>query len=287
MMKFFFSFIKIIVVLCSFNAAIVVAQDNIHPAPELLLANSYHSDIELQNYWVSEKYDGVRAYWNGADFISRQGHIFPAPRWFKKPLPETALDGELWLGRGEFEALSGLVRRQSPDAEDWREIKFMVFDLPGSAEIFDRRLLQLKKIIADIDAPHVQWVEQFKVASHEALAEMLDTAVAQGAEGLMLHRGSSQYQNGRSDDLLKLKKYFDAEAVVTGYLPGKGKYQGMLGSLEVETADKKRFKIGSGFSDAERKSPPAIGATITYKYFGLTSNGIPRFASFMRVRSDY
>lgn len=287
-MKFPFSFLKIIVVLCSFNAAIAdAAQNNIYPAPELLLANSYHSDIELQNYWVSEKYDGVRAYWNGVDFISRQGHIFPAPHWFKKPLPETALDGELWLGRGEFGALSGLVRRQSPDAEDWREIKFMVFDLPGSAEIFDRRLLQLKKIIADINAPHIQWVEQFKVASHEALAEMLDAVVAQGAEGLMLHRGSSQYQNGRSDDLLKLKKYSDAEAVVIGYLPGKGKYQGMLGSLEVETADKKRFKIGSGFSDAERKSPPAIGAIITYKYFGLTANGIPRFASFMRVRDSF
>ena len=286
-MKFPFSFLKIIVVLCSFNAAIAVAQDNSYSVPALLLANSYHSDIELQNYWVSEKYDGVRAYWNGANFISRQGHIFPAPKWFKKALPEMALDGELWLGRGEFAALSGLVRRQSPDAEDWRKIKFMVFDLPGSAEIFDHRLLQLKKIIADINVPHVQWVEQFRVVSHEALAEMLDAVVAQGAEGLMLHRGSSQYQNGRSDDLLKLKKYFDAEAVVTGYLPGKGKYQGMLGSLEVETADKKRFKIGSGFSDDERKNPPAIGATITYKYFGLTANGIPRFASFMRVRDNF
>lgn len=286
-MKFSFSFLRIIIVLCGFNAAIAMAQNNTHPAPELLLANSYHSGIELQNYWVSEKYDGVRAYWNGANFISRQGHIFHAPQWFKKPLPETALDGELWLGRSKFDVLSGLVRRQSPDAEDWREIKFMVFDLPGSAEIFDHRLLQLKKIIADINAPHIQWVEQFRVSSHEALAEMLDTVVAQGAEGLMLHRGSSQYQNGRSDDLLKLKKYSDAEAVVTGYLPGKGKYQGMLGSLEVEMADKKRFKIGSGFSDAERKNPPAIGATITYKYFGLTANGLPRFASFMRVRNSF
>lgn len=286
-MRFSFSVVKIIIVLCSLNTAIAVAQNNINQAPELLLANSYHSDIELQNYWVSEKYDGVRAYWNGADFISRQGHVFHAPQWFKKPLPETALDGELWLERGKFDVLSGLVRRRSPDAEDWREIKFMVFDLPGSTEIFDRRLLQLRKIITDINATHVQRVEQFRVSSHESLAEMLDTVVAQGAEGLMLHRGSSQYQNGRSNDLLKLKKYSDAEAIVIGYLPGKGKYQGMLGSLEVEIADKKRFKIGSGFSDAERKNPPAIGAIITYKYFGLTANGIPRFASFMRVRDNF
>lgn len=286
-MRFYFQIIRVMVLLCCINAPSSFAADDLNVVPELLLANSYQSGIGLQNYWVSEKYDGVRAYWNGVDFISRQGNIFHAPHWFKKPLPEIALDGELWLGRGEFEALSGLVRQQSPDAADWHGIKFMVFDLPDDTGIFDQRLILLKKIISDINAPHILWVEQFKVSGHEALINLLDEVVAQGAEGLMLHLGSSRYKKGRSDDLLKLKKHFDAEAVVISYVPGKGKYKGMLGSLEVETTDKKRFKIGSGFSDAQRKSPPAIGATITYKYFGLTANGIPRFASFMRVRDDY
>lgn len=286
-MKFYFQFFKILLLLCCLNTPLSWAENNGQQAPALLLANLYHTDISLQHYWVSEKYDGVRAYWNGANFVSRQGHVLHAPEWFTSALPKIALDGELWLGREKFEPLSGIVRRQSPATADWLDIKFMVFDLPGSAEIFEQRLLQLEKIISEINAPHIRLVPQFKVASHEALAELLDEMVAQGAEGLMLHRAPSVYNSGRSDDLLKLKKHLDAEAVVVRHIPGEGKYTGLLGSLEVVAADNRRFKIGSGFSDAERKNPPAIGATITYKYFGLTVNGLPRFASFMRVRSDY
>ncbi len=260
--------------------------DNTQQAPALLLANIYQPDITLENYWVSEKLDGVRAYWNGEHFISRQGNIFHAPEWFVSPLPKTILDGELWLGRRTFEQLSGMVRRQLPDDSGWKNIKFMVFDLPDNPQIFDNRLKQLKKIIHDINAPHIQFVEQTKVSTHEILMKKLDNIVQQGGEGLMLHSGSSFYKNGRSGDLLKLKKYFDAEAVVIKHLPGKGKYRGMLGSMVVETADKKRFKIGSGFSDAQRKSPPAIGSIITYKHFGLTNKGTPRFASFLRHKNS-
>ena len=115
----------------------------------------------------------------------------------------------------------------------------------------------------------------------------LDEVVAAGGEGLMLHLGSSTYKNYRSDDLLKLKKHSDAEAVVIRHIDGKGKYKGLMGSVLVETDDGKQFKIGSGFSDAERRNPPAIGATITFKYFGFTNNGIPRFASFLRVRNEH
>ncbi|MDH5610981.1 MAG: DNA ligase [Gammaproteobacteria bacterium] len=286
-MKYHVRLFRVIFFLYSLNAPLSVAVNDLSQAPDLLLANIYHSDIRLGNYWVSEKLDGVRAYWDGAHFISRQGNIYNAPAWFTRVLPKTALDGELWLGRGKFEQLSGIVRRQLPEGASWTNVKFMIFDLPGSTEIFDQRFKRLEKIVADIDTPHIQLVEQFKVSSHEVLIKKLDDMAMQGAEGLMLHLGSSVYKSGRSDDLLKLKKHLDAEAVVIAYIPGKGKYEGMLGSLEVEIADKKRFKIGSGFSDAERKKPPAIGSIITYKYFGLTSNGIPRFASFMRVRNSH
>ena len=150
-----------------------------------------------------------------------------------------------------------------------------------------RRLKQLKKIVRDINAPHIQAVDQTKISTHEALMKKLDDIVQQGGEGLMLHSGSSFYKKGRSDDLLKVKKHFDAEAIVIKHLPGKGKYTGMLGSIIVETTNGKRFKIGSGFSDNERKNPPAIGSTITYKYFGLTNKGTPRFASFLRHRNSH
>jgi len=258
--------------------------DKSRQTPALLLANIYQPDISLADYWVSEKLDGVRAYWNGEHFISRQGNVFHAPEWFVSPLPGIILDGELWSGRGRFEQLSGMVRRQLSDHSDWKDIKFMVFDLPNNPKTFDGRLKQLRKIISNINVPHIQLIEQIKISTHEALMKKLDVVVLQGGEGLMLHAGSSFYKNGRSDDLLKLKKYFDAEAVVIKHLPGKGKYTGMLGSMVVEMADRKRFKLGSGFSDAQRKNPPAIGSVITYKYYGLTSKGVPRFASFLRHR---
>lgn len=253
--------------------------------PQLQLANVYSDDIKLDSYWVSEKYDGVRAFWDGNQLLSRQGNVIHAPVWFVKPLPKTKLDGELWIARGMFDELSGIVRRQLPDEKEWRKIKYMLFDLPGSSSIFDDRLHQLKAIVMKIDRPYVRLVEQYKIASHTELMQKLDQVVAAGAEGLMLHLGSSTYRSFRSDDLLKVKKHSDAEAIVIAHLPGKGKFRGMMGSILVETKDGKRFKIGSGFSNEERKNPPAPGSIITFKYFGLTGKGTPRFASFLRVRN--
>ena len=102
----------------------------------------------------------------------------------------------------------------------------------------------------------------------------------------MLRLGASGYRSGRSNDLLKVKQYQDAEAVVVHHLPGKGKYEGLMGSMLVELEDGRRFRIGSGFSDSERAYPPRPGTTITFKHYGLTATGLPRFASFLRIRND-
>jgi ATP-dependent DNA ligase len=110
--------------------------------------------------------------------------------------------------------------------------------------------------------------------------------VAAGGEGLMLHGGDAPYSAGRSDDLLKLKRFNDAEARVVAHNPGKGRLQGMLDSLTVETPDGTRFRVGTGFTDAQRRHPPPIGSTITYRYQGVTRNGKPRFPVFWRVRAD-
>jgi DNA ligase-1 len=101
----------------------------------------------------------------------------------------------------------------------------------------------------------------------------------------MLHNGNAMYRAGRTIDLLKVKRFEDAEALVIAHLPGKGKYHNMLGALLVKTHDGKQFRIGSGFSDAERRHPPPIGSSITYQYTGFTRKGIPKFASFQRIRS--
>jgi DNA ligase-1 len=91
----------------------------------------------------------------------------------------------------------------------------------------------------------------------------------------------------RSDDLLKLKRFDDAEAIVIAHIEGKGKFSNMLGALVVTTPEAREFKIGSGFSDLQRRDSPAIGSTITYKYQGFTASGLPRFASFRRERDNY
>ena len=254
-------------------------------APELLLAKTYQENIPLSEYWVSEKLDGVRAYWDGENLISRKGNVFPAPRWFVKGLPKKPLDGELWLGRERFEELSARVRKKNPEDKDWRGIHYMLFDLPHDTGTFTQRLHKLTKTVNKINQGHVQLIKQFKLANHDALMTELDKVIKKGAEGLMLHRALSLYQSGRNNDLLKVKRYYDAEAVVVKHIAGKGKFKRLLGSLLVETTKGKRFKIGSGFSLKERENPPAIGSTITYKYFGLTTKGTPRFAIFMRERN--
>ena len=257
------------------------------PPPELLLAKVYAQGIDLDRYWVSEKLDGVRAYWDGTRLISRRGNVMHAPEWFIQDFPNLALDGELWMGRNSHERLSGAVRRQRPIDQEWRKIRFMVFDLPNSTEIFDRRLQRLRAMQRESASPYWQLVEQFRVPDHQQLMERLEAVARQGGEGLMLHRGDSLYRSGRSNDLLKLKPYLDAEATVIEHLPGKGRFAGMMGALLVEMDNGKRFRIGTGFSDSERRNPPPIGSVITYKYHGLTNNGVPRFASFLRVRKAH
>lgn len=262
--------------------------------PELMLASVYEkvpsSVIDLNHYWVSEKYDGVRAYWDGEHLVSRQGNQYHAPAWFTADFPKEPLDGELWLARGQFDRLSGIVRKQQPLDDEWRLVRYMVFDLPNSPGIFDQRFEEMK-LFTELPV-WLSIVPQWRVSDEAELLIQLETYVANKAEGLMLHNGGSLYSAKRSDDLLKLKPSFDSEGIVLGYEEGKGKYLGMMGSLWVE-ADivnekgvgiQQRFKIGSGFTDKERKSPPEIGSEITFKYSGLTAKGKPRFVRYWRIR---
>ena len=252
--------------------------------PSLLLAKPYTDDINVRDYWVSEKLDGVRAYWDGRRLLSRRGNVFQAPAWFTEGFPPHPLDGELWLGRGAFEATLSAVRKQRPVAAEWRQLSYQVFELPGAAGDFSQRLARLERIVAAVNSPHLKLIPHQRLKDQAALQEKLDEVVAGGGEGLMLHRADSLYETGRGTALLKLKTYEDAEAVVIAHLPGKGRNLGRLGALLVEMPDGKQFKIGSGFSDQERENPPPVGALVTYKYYGLSRRGIPRFASFLRIR---
>tara|TARA_R110002110_G_scaffold3043_2_gene15442 strand:- start:494 stop:1336 length:843 start_codon:yes stop_codon:yes gene_type:complete len=253
--------------------------------PPVPLANTYQQGVGLENYWISEKLDGVRAYWNGRAFLSRNGNVYPAPDWFVADFPDVSLDGELWMGRQRFAELSGAVRKRVPVHGEWRDIRFHVFDMPGLGPFYER-YKQLQALVKKADSRHLKLVEQKPASSHSALMADLDRVVAKGGEGLMLKRRDSRYKAGRSDDLLKVKTYEDAEAVVVEHLAGKGRLQGMMGALQVELPNGRRFRIGTGFSDELRARPPAPGTRITFKYYGLTATGLPRFASFLRVRDD-
>lgn len=259
-------------------------------SPRLALANRYHDNIDISRYLISEKLDGVRAYWDGKHLYTRNGNKINAPEGFTKGWPAVKLDGELWIARGLFERVSGIVRRRHPALEDWKPIRFMVFDLHDSVLAFTDRLERMKVLIDSAGSVHLELIEQVEVNSKAALAVYLERVVAEGGEGLMLHRKVAPYSVGRSSDVLKLKPLWDAEARVIRHVPGRGRNAGLMGSLEVEGVSEavsrgKRFRIGTGFTDRQRKNPPPIGSIVTYQYQGHTSKGLPRFARFLKLRN--
>lgn len=254
------------------------------PAP--MLATRFHDSGDLSTWLVSEKLDGVRARWDGRRLLTRNGDPIDAPGWFTAGWPAQAIDGELWIARGRFQQVSDLVRALRPDEAGWRTVRFMAFDLPGDAGAFSRRANHLRGLVAQANAPQLHVIAQIRVDSRAALDARLHAVVAAGGEGLMLHRASARYRGGRSDDLRKYKLAADAEARVVGYRPGQGKYAGMVGALLVEDAHGRRFALGSGLSDAERRHPPRQGQWVTFRYNGLTAKGTPRFARYLRVRND-
>ena len=257
------------------------------PVPELLLAKTYRNSINIKPYLVSEKLDGVRAYWDGKQLVSRQGNYFNAPVWFIKDFPKQALDGELWIARNRFQKTVSTVRKKQPIDKEWRQITYQLFELPNAEGSFQQRVEAMKTLVNTLAIPHLKVIKQYRLEDTDALTKQLDTVVMQGAEGLMLHRADALYQSGRSNVLLKVKKHQDAEARVIQHLSGKGKFSEVMGSVLVEDSVGRKFKIGTGFTLQQRKNPPALGAIITYKYFGRTKKGVPRFASFLRIREVF
>jgi DNA ligase 1 len=259
-------------------------------APKLLLANVLHENIDVTKYLVSEKYDGVRALWDGKSLRFRSGKTIAAPQWFIEKLPNDSIDGELWIGRGKFDEVSGIVRKDIPVDEEWRRVNYMIFELPQSAEntglTFAERVKGIESIVDRTKFSQLKPVRQFAVKDRAALKRELDLVVKARGEGLMLHLADATYVTGRSDVLLKLKPLLDTEAIVVAHVPGKGKYAGKMGALLVETRNGIRFKLGTGFSDAVRGNPPPIGSQVTYTHRDVTPTGKPRFASFLRVRDD-
>jgi DNA ligase 1 len=254
-------------------------------APPVILAESWDGVGDPTGLLVSEKLDGVRAYWNGSQFLSRQGNVFYAPSSFTEGLPNMVLDGELWMGRGKFQRAVSIVRTGTGD-RGWNDLRYVVFDAPEIDDGFEQRILRLRAEHATWNNDFVDILDHAICAGHDDLQVRLDAVEAQGGEGLMLRAPGSKYTAGRTTDLLKVKRFKDAEARVVDFEDGKGRHKGRVGSLICELSDGTRFKIGTGLSDAERESPPSVGTIVTFRYQELTDGGVPRFPAFVRVRRD-
>lgn len=253
--------------------------------PPVLLAHAWDNVSDLATWWMSEKLDGVRAYWDGERFLSRLGNEFFAPQWFIEKLPKHPLDGELWGGRKNFQRTVSTVRRQDR-SEAWREVRYVVFDMPALREPFETRYEELVRVISELELAHVEAHLHTRCTDLRELRAELARVEALGGEGLMMRRPGSLYEVGRSHTLLKVKTFHDAEARVVGHLPGAGKHKGRLGALECEMPNGIRFSAGTGLSDDERNHPPPVGSIITYRYQELSKDGVPRFPSYVGVRDD-
>jgi DNA ligase-1 len=253
--------------------------------PPVLLAESWDNALDLAGWWMSEKLDGVRAYWDGKQFLSRQGNLFHAPEWFTEGLPAVPLDGELWVARKSFQRTVAIVRRQDkPDT--WKEVKYLIFDAPAAGGPFEERMKFLADGVRAWQARSAAVHEHAPCKGVDHLRQELRRVEQLGGEGLMLRQPGSTYEAGRSSTLLKVKSFLDAEAVVIGHEPGKGKHAGRLGALTVRLGNGKLFSVGTGFTDKERSSPPPVGSIITFRYQELSDAGIPRFPSYAGLRGD-
>jgi DNA ligase-1 len=250
--------------------------------PNLLLLKSYNSDVNVINWLMSEKLDGVRAYWNGEELISRSGKAFAVPTWFTKDFPSFKIDGELWTKRGDFEHIISIVNKQEAH-EGWKEISYNIFEVPNQKGGLLERLGVLEKWLEKNPNKFINIIPQTPCKGSEHLKEELKRVEALGAEGLVVRNPDALYIDKRTSEALKVKSFQDDECVVVGYTKGHGKFDGLVGALKCAWQGR-ILKIGSGLSLEERKNPPALDVNVTFKYNGLTRKGNPKFPVFLRVR---
>ncbi len=249
---------------------------------ELQLPRIY-TDQNISGWLMSEKLDGIRGYWDGKVLRTKQGYRIYAPQYFTKQFPPFALDGELWIGRGAFEAVQSVVLDDEP-SHAWKKVTYNIFEVPGAKGGFLNRLKKAENWFHEHPSQYVRIVRQYPCHDRKALESFLSDVMKKHGEGVILKEPRALYHTGRSAKILKVKSYYDAEGKVVAIHPGKGKYKNMMGSLTIEMENGKRFRLGNGFKREERIKPPKIGQYVTYKYYGLTKNGLPKFAAFLHIR---
>lgn len=254
------------------------------PEPPVTLLETWDGNEDPAGWWASEKFDGVRAWWDGKELVSRRGNVYAAPSWFKARLPRTKLDGELWMGRGRFAEVSGVSR--GGDDPEWRHVRFMAFDVPEAGGPLEQRLVALHTEVQLAGCPWLVAVEQQVLRSRDHLHELLREVEARDGEGVVIRRPGSPYTGTRTRDWQRVVSVQTAEAVVVGYTKGTGNRAKGIGALVCRLPDGTEFKIGTGLKTAHVHRPPPVGTTVTFGYKRLTEAGVPREPRFLRVRDD-
>ena len=259
-----------------------------------LLRLSEFKDQNVSGWLASEKLDGVRAYWDGENLLSRQGKRLNADvLWLSGGYPE------LYAKELKFEEIQASVMDKQPDEKAWSRLKFHVFDVPEASGGLLDRLEVLAKFLKNEPNDNLIIIKQIKMHDNAQFLKFTKDMIAKGGEGAVVREPNAPYERKRSKNALKFKKFKDAECEVVSINKGSGKYANLAGSLTCRALggkdDKEKagepkegtiFKIGSGLSDEQRTNPPKIGSIITYKFQNLTSYGKPRFPIFLRVRED-
>ncbi|MGB5156042.1 DNA ligase [Desulfobacterium sp. N47] len=272
----FVSVLAVVLLSCSIASA---------DPPALQHAGTYTGREPVAGWLMSEKLDGIRGYWTGKELVTRKGYRIHAPGWFTKHFPPFALDGELWRGRNDFAFVQRTVLDEVP-SENWKEITYNIFEAPEAAGDFLSRLQKATTWFKAHPAPHVRTIKQTPCRGPDHLDAFLKKIESLGGEGVIIKNPALPFHAGRSPHILKVKNFSDMEGTVIAHTPGKGKFEGMMGSITLRLENGIEFKLGTGFTIADRKHPPPVDAVVTFKYQDLTPKDIPRFASFMRVRRD-
>ncbi|MDQ7042132.1 MAG: DNA ligase [Sulfurimonas sp.] len=249
--------------------------------PHLLLLKVY-KDQNITGWVMSEKLDGVRAFWDGKHLVSRGGKIIHAPQWFIEDYPPFAIDGELWSRRGGFDSISSIVRDKIP-SQGWHQITHNIFEVPNAKGNLWQRLEKVKPY----ENRYIKIIKQIPIKDKQNLKKYLQEIEAKKGEGVVVRDPLVPYIAKRTSKALKVKTFYDTECTVVDYKAGKGKNKGAIGSLKCQLNNGTIFYIGSGFTHKERRSPPKIGSVVTFKYKEFTKNGKPRFPVFLRIKKQF
>ena len=253
--------------------------------PPLQEAQTYTGEEEITGWYMSEKLDGIRGIWTGSALITRKGNPIYPPPWFTRNLPPFELDGELWSKRGDFNFIQSTVMDKTP-SDDWGKITYQIFEVPHAPGNFPRRLAKAEAWLTSHPDTPVHIIPQIPCAGPDHLSQFMAEITSKGGEGLMVKDPDLPYHTGSSPYFLKVKQTSDMDGVVIKINGGEGKYQEMMGSLRIELKDGTTFKLGTGFTDEERRNPPSIGTVVTFRHHGFTEAGIPRFASYLSIRDN-